>query len=133
MMEIKDSTEARTSSIPAGAILDTWSNDPWTNGVQIEQMEDMQKLLVRTKNSLYEITVIERWSSEILVRGGKLFPELTPAQLAGATLWGSFLKLRGIYVGFGMEINAGDQLFLSTRVREIVVENPDANYDLLFQ
>jgi hypothetical protein len=100
--------------------------------VQIEQMEDMQKLFVQTKNSLYEITVIDRWSGEILVRGGEFFPELTPAQLAGATLWGSFLKMRGIYVGFAMEINAGDQRFLTTRVREIAVEKPDANYELLF-
>ena len=42
---------------------------------------------------------------------GSCFSELTPAQLAGATLWDSFLKMRGIYVGFAMEINAGDQPF----------------------
>jgi hypothetical protein len=131
-METKDSSEAITSNVRAGAILDTWSNDPWANGIQIEQIEDMQKLFVQTKNSLYEITVIDRWSGEILVRGGQFFPELTPAQLAGATLWGSFLKMRGIYVGFAMEINAGDQRFLTTRVREIAVEKPDANYELLF-
>jgi hypothetical protein len=131
-METKDSSEAITSNVRAGAILDTWSNDPWANGIQIEQIEDMQKLFVQTKNSLYEITVIDRWSGKILVRGGQFFPELTPAQLAGATLWGSFLKMRGIYVGFAMEINAGDQRFLTTRVREIAVEKPDANYELLF-
>jgi hypothetical protein len=42
-METEDSTEATTSSVPAGAILDNWSNALWTNGVQIEQMEDMQQ------------------------------------------------------------------------------------------
>ena len=57
-METKDSSEAITSNVRAGAILDTWSSDPWTNGVQIEQIEDMQKLFVQSKNSLYEITVI---------------------------------------------------------------------------
>ena len=113
-------------SVPAAAVLSNWCDDPWTNGVQIEQMDDMQKLYVQTKNSLYEITVIDRRSGEILVRGGQLFPELTPAQLAGATLWGTFLKMRGIYVGFAMEINAGDQRFLTTRVREIAVETRDA-------
>jgi hypothetical protein len=81
-METEDTSGAITSCVPAGAILDTWSNDPWTNGVQIEQMEDTQKLFVQTKNSLYEITVIDRWSGEILVRGGQLFPELTPARLS---------------------------------------------------
>jgi hypothetical protein len=90
------------------------------------------KLYVQTRNSLYEITVIERWTGAILVRGGQLFPELTPAQLAGATLWGSFLKMRGIYVGFAMEINASEQRYLTTRVREIAVETADAHDELLF-
>src|ERR1700674_4469703 len=120
-METKDSSEAITSSVPAGAILDTWWNDPWTNGVQIEQMEDMQKLFVQTKNSLYEITVIDRWSGEILVRGGEFFPELTPAQLAGATLGGSFCKMRGIYAGFRMEINANGKRTVTTPVESIGV------------
>jgi hypothetical protein len=105
--------------IPNGAILDTWSQDPWTNGVQIDNREDMETLAVRTWNSLYEITIIEGHSGEILVRGGQLFPELTPARLAGATLGGSFCKLRGIYVGFRMELYARGQRFLTTPVESI--------------
>jgi len=50
-METEDSSGAITSCVPAGAILDTWSNDPWTNGVQIEQMEDMQELFVHHQAS----------------------------------------------------------------------------------
>jgi hypothetical protein len=41
--------------------------------VQIEQMEDMQKPFVQTKNSFYEITVIDRRSGELLVRAGSCF------------------------------------------------------------
>jgi hypothetical protein len=62
-------------SIPVGAILDTRSNDPWANGVQIDHREDMEKLAIRTSNSLYEITIIEGRSGEILLRGGQFFPE----------------------------------------------------------
>ena len=39
-------------SVPAGAILDNWSKDPWTNGVQVDRMEDMEKLVIQTRNSL---------------------------------------------------------------------------------
>jgi len=49
-------------------------------------MEDMEKLVIQTRNSLYEIIIIDGRSGEILVRGGQFFPELTPARLAGATL-----------------------------------------------
>ena len=108
-------------AISSGAILDTWSQDPWCNGVQIDNREDLETLEVRTGNSLYEITIIEGQTGEILVRGGKLFPELTPARLTGATLGGSFCKMHGIYVGFRMELNAYGQRFLTTPVESIGV------------
>jgi hypothetical protein len=106
-------------SVPAGAILDKWSEDPWTNGVQIDRMEDMEKLVVRTRNSLYEITIFDGRSGEILVRGGQFFPELTPVRLAGATLGGSFCKMRGIYAGFRMEFNANGERTVTTPVESI--------------
>ncbi len=55
-------------SVPAGAILENWSKDPWTNGVQVDRMEDMEKLVIQTRNSLYEIIIIDGRSGEILVR-----------------------------------------------------------------
>ena len=106
-------------SIPAGAILDNWSKDLWKNGVQVDCMEDMEKLVIQTRNSLYEIIIIDGRSGEILVRGGHFFPELTPARLAGATLGGSFCKMRGIYTGFRMEINASGQRTVTTPVESI--------------
>jgi hypothetical protein len=108
-------------SIPSAAILDNWSEHPWTNGVQVDQMQDMEKLEVRTRNSLYEITIIEGHSGEILVRGGQFFRELTPARLAGATLGGSLCKMRGIYAGFRMEINANGQRTVTTPVESIAI------------
>jgi hypothetical protein len=60
-------------------------------------MEDMEKLMVRTWNNVYEITLIDGRSGEVLVRGGQYFPELTPARLAGATLGGSWaMRTKGI-------------------------------------
>ena len=89
----------------ASALLDTWSAHDWTEGLQLETREDMDRLVVRTENSTYEITVISARAGEILIRGGRFFPEFTPARLAGSSLGGSFLKLRGIYVGFNLEVH----------------------------
>src|ERR1700692_1705538 len=100
--------------IPVGANLDTWSDEPWTKGVQDDRMDDMERLSVLTSNSVYEIIIIDGPSGEILVRGGQFFPELTPARLAGATLGGSFCKMRGIYVGFRSEINANGKRAVTT-------------------
>src|SRR4029077_15955907 len=84
-------------------------------------MEDMEKLVIQTRNSLYEIIIIDGRRGEILVRGGQFFPELTPARLAGATLGGSFCKMRGIYTGFRMEINANGKRTVTTPVESIGV------------
>ena len=53
-----------------------------------------------------------------MVRGGRFFPEFTPARLAGSSLGGSFLKLRGIYVGFNLEIHFDKRLIITSRVRQ---------------
>ena len=122
-MDNKDSIAARKNkdSIPAAAILDTWAKDAWNNGIQIDRMEDMQKIAVQTANSLYEIIIIGGHQGDILVRGGKFFPELTPAHLAGATMGGSFCKMRGMYVGFCMELSANRQRIITSPVETIAV------------
>jgi hypothetical protein len=103
----------------AGALLDTWSSHSWTEGLQLEALQDMEKLTVRTENSTYDITVISGRSGEILIRGGRFFPEFTPARLAGSSLGGSFLKLRGIYVGFSLEVHFEQRMIITSRVRNI--------------
>src|SRR5207244_4486441 len=105
----------------ASALLDTWSAHDWTEGLQLETREDMDRLVVRTENSTYEITVISARAGEILIRGGRFFPEFTPARLAGSSLGGSFLKLRGIYVGFNLEVHFDRRLIITSRVRQISI------------
>ena len=97
-------TTTETISCPRGAILDTWSGSEWNNGVQIDQMDELTTLAVRTTNSLYEITVLNGHTGDVLLRGGEFFPERTPVRLEGSTCGGSILKSRGIYVGLRMEI-----------------------------
>jgi hypothetical protein len=108
-------------AVPRGAILDTWFDDPWKNGIQIDTLADMQRIHVRTMYSLYEITIIDGRNGEILVRGGRFFPELTEARLAGATLGGSFCKMRGIYCGFKMELSVNSQRIVTSEVQTITV------------
>jgi hypothetical protein len=82
---------------------------------------------VTTKNTVYEITLMDPRSGEVLVRGGTFFPVYTRARLAGASLGGSFLKLLGIYVGFSMEIYSNEERIVTTRVRGIaLIPNPQS-------
>jgi hypothetical protein len=98
---------AGSSYYPAGALLSRWCEWDWQNGLQIERLKDLQLLKVRTRNSVYELTVVSADQSEVLVRGGRHFPELTPMRLNGSTLGGCFIRNGGIYVGFRMEFSLG--------------------------
>ena len=103
----------------AGAALDNWSSHNWAQGIQLESIPDLTRLEIRTQNSTYEITVISARAGDILVRGGQFFPEFTEARLAGSSLGGSFLKIRGIYIGFKLEIHSGERAIVTSRVRSI--------------
>ena len=116
--------------IPKAAILDAWAQDAWNNGIQIDRLEDMQKVAVQTANNLYEIIIIGGHEGDVLVRGGKFFPELTPANLAGATMGGSFCKMRGIYAGFRMEFSAEGKRIITSPVETIAVLTPDDDKEI---
>ena len=100
-------------------MLDAWSRHDWSDGIQVDSLTDLDTLSVRTENSLYEIVVLSHRTADILVRGGRFFPDPTRARLAGSSLAGSFLKLRGIYIGFNMELHAECGPIVTSRVRSI--------------
>jgi len=91
-----------TIQCPTVASLDTWAHHQWTDGLQIDRLRELDELAVQTHNSLYRIVLLEPLRGEVLVQGGRFFPESTRAQVAGCSLGGAFLKLRGIYIGFRM-------------------------------
>jgi len=111
---------------PRGALLDVWSQNSWDNGMQIDKLEEMQRIHVRTVYSLYEITVIDGRSGEILVKGGEHIPDLIEGRLTGATLGGSFCKMLGIYPGFKMEFVANGQRLVTSTVQTVSVFHPES-------
>jgi hypothetical protein len=115
-----------TTALPIACDLDTWCGLPWANGVQLDTLRQLDTLEVRTRNSVYEITVTDPSSGDVLVRGGSFFPVYTKARVAGASLAGSFLKIFGIYVGFSIEFAVNADTIVTTRVREIELVKPQS-------
>ena len=111
--------------VPTAAVLDTWANFEWTDGCQIDQQESFQPLTVLTRNHVYELVVLDGPSGRVRVRGGQFFPEWREAHLAGCSLGGSFLKLRGIYAGFGMEIHIGGEVIVTSPVQRLTLSQLD--------
>jgi hypothetical protein len=119
---------SRTTLVPSGAILSAWSDRDWcaAEGVQLDRLDHMQRLVVRTFQHAYEIFVHCGPSGEVLVRGGRFFQEFTQAKLTGSSLGGGFLKQLGIYVGLRLEFNLNGETIITAPVLSLAVEKHPA-------
>ena len=120
-----DSRDRRVSAVPAIAVLDRWAGADWTDGCQVDRLPDMQPLTVITRNHLYELFVISGVEGRVRVRGGNFFPEWREATLAGSSLGGSFLKLRGVYAGFCMELYVDGESIITSPVQKLTLASVD--------
>jgi hypothetical protein len=115
--------------VPAVADIGHWTSRDWTDGVQVDDLAPLDRLVVRTRNNEYDITVMTPGTGEVLVQGGRFFPEPVRVRLAGASLGGSFLKLGGIYVGLRMEVCRDGETVITSAVQSIdVVPSADARH-----
>ena len=107
------------ATIPAARVLSTWSARDWSNGVNINDLSPLERLLVRTENSTYEIVVLAPSTGNVLVRGGSFFPVLAPVRLSGSSMGGSFLKLRSVHVGLRVEFSTPAGAIVTSPVRSV--------------
>jgi hypothetical protein len=109
----------RPAAVPASAVLRAWQEHPWTGGISVDQLSPLDRLIVNTRHSVYEVVATAANSPEVLVRGGSFFPEFTSVRLSGCSLGGSFLKLRSVHVGFCMEFALDKRVIVTSPVRSI--------------
>jgi hypothetical protein len=113
-------TSRHTVAVPEKAVpLDAWSKHPWTDGVQVDELPPLEAVEVQTRNTRYQLVVVDGRNGEVLVTGGRFFPVATRARVNGCTLGGSCLKWRGVYPGFLMELQVGAEVVITTRVRTV--------------
>jgi len=125
-----DRTDRRVSSVPARAVLDNWTQAEWTDGCQVDAAPVFQTLTVVTRNSLYQLVVLDPARGMVRLRGGQFFPDWRDAQLAGCSLGGSFLKIRGIYAGFCMELHVDGETVITSPVRRLTLTQFDESVTL---
>jgi hypothetical protein len=114
-------SDRSVSAVPATAVLDNWANAEWRDGCQVDAAPIFQAVTVVTQNSLYELVVLDPGRGLVRLRGGQFFPEWREVQLAGCSLGGSFLKMRGIYAGFCMELHVDGETVITSPVLRLTL------------
>jgi len=90
-------------------------------GLDLRDVEPLTTLIIATRNSVYRVIVSRGMS--VVVQGGSFFPDPTQAQLDGASVGGSLLKLGWIGIGLRMEIRTADQRIVTSPIRSIAAES----------
>jgi hypothetical protein len=110
---------SRMALVPRSATLDGFADAIATGeGVNLHDLDPLTALLVYTSNSVYRIVVSRR--TAIVIQGGPFFREMTEVRLHGSSAGGSLLRVAWIGVGLCMEISAGGQRIVTSRVRAIM-------------
>jgi hypothetical protein len=99
--------------------IDAGVRQDWVTGLDTDSLPEQAAITVETENSRYDFTILCGPTGDVLVRGGRLFPEETSARLVGSSLGGRVLKLRGIYIGCRMELYACERSVITSRVQSI--------------
>ena len=120
-MSDSDSGVQPGSATLCAAVLQSWSSHNWRGGVHIAELSELDRLTVRTRNSVYDIVVSCPRTGRVMIRGGAFFPAFTSARLSGCSLGGSFLKLGVVHPGFCLEFSTHETgVVVTTRVRTVV-------------
>jgi hypothetical protein len=123
----RDHERSSVVPVPARGLLSSWSAHDWRGGIRVDEMAALERLIVTTRNSTYEIILVAPASANVLVRGGAFFPVFMPARLAGSSLGGSFLKLRSVHVGFRLEFGTERGFIITSPVRTVTIAPPIAD------
>jgi hypothetical protein len=94
-------------------------------GVDVRSLPPGTQLVVDTCNSRYHFFMLDGGDSSAVVQGGPYFRQETHVRISGSTLRTSLLKIGWIGLGLCVELCAGGQRVVTSRVQGISIEpNP---------
>jgi hypothetical protein len=89
------------------------------DGIQLDSCPAFERIVVRTRRSVYDVIVLSGDTGEVMIRGGRFFPEFRRATIAGSIIGRSAVKLRSICVGFPMELHVNKKVFVTSRIQAV--------------
>lgn len=102
---------------------------PSLEGLTLMTLKACDTIHVRTRNSVYELFMLDPESGRALARGGEYFAEPAEVTVSGSTFGGCMLKVGWLGVGLRMEIYANGQRTVTSPVQSLSVERVDFGVD----
>ena len=109
-------------AVPQHCTLLGFTEDTSTRkGVHVTALEPFTKVLVRTRNTDYHITIVEPAEWKVLVRGGRFFPVETFAFLCGSGYGGTLLKVAWVGIGLCCELSSNGLRIVTSPVKDFQI------------
>jgi hypothetical protein len=89
------------------------------HSLRIDELVAGDRLIIRTDQEVYDITVIAPARRQIIIEGGTPFPKPVGVRLDGCSSNGRFLELGAIRLGCALEIHTAHGLIVTGPVRSI--------------
>jgi hypothetical protein len=98
-----------------------------TDTITLGTCRDFDRILVKTRHSVYELIVLSAPVGDVMVRGGIFGAEFQRATLTGSTFGGSALKRHAVCVGRFLELRVGEKSFVTSSVQAASHHRPAAD------
>ena len=115
----QESPDPGVPDVLFGMTIDGWLRREPELAIELDSCAPFERIEVKTHGNVYEVIVIDGRAGEVLVRGGRFFPELRSAILTGSTAGGSILKLRSLEVGLSMEFLTDNRFVITSAVEAL--------------
>lgn len=89
------------------------------DSVELEACPELAWITVKTSRSTYDVVVLDGDTGEVMVRGGRLFPEFRRATITASLFGGIAVMLRTIAVGLNLEFLVDGTSVITSRVQGI--------------
>ncbi len=113
-------TTTTSNAENAGIVVATPSDElAAADAIRLDSCGELEWIVVKTRNSTYQLIVLSGDTGEVMVRGGEFFNEFRPATIAGSILGGADVKLRTICAGSHLELQVDGKSFVTSRVERV--------------
>ena len=97
---------------------------PPDDAIQLDLCPQFQWIVVRTRESVYDIIMLSGDTGEVMVRGGRFFPTFRLATVAGSTFGGSAVRAGSICVGCHLELHVDGRILVTSRIEAVSLSLP---------
>jgi hypothetical protein len=87
--------------------------------IELESCGDFDWIVVTTRGSVYDVIVLSGGRGEVLVRGGRFFPEFRRVTIAGSIVGACGVKLGHICVGLSLELLLDGRVIVTSTIQAI--------------